>query len=97
MSLIEPAWHAEAEARYRAGETLREIAEALSRSTGRICDVLHARGVPMRKRGGGGTPEQKREAGRKGGTATLAGHGREHFARIGRKGGLVGDWERGGR
>ena len=42
----------EAEARYRAGEPLRVLALAYGVSKEAVRQVLLARGVPMRKRGG---------------------------------------------
>jgi Helix-turn-helix domain len=79
----EPAWHAEAEQRYRAGENLREIAKAVGRTYGGVHQVLVARGVPMRKRGGWRmSTEMRREIGRKGGAATRDRYGRQHFARM---------------
>ena len=38
----------------------------------------------------GGTPEQHREAGRAGGEATAATHGRDFYEQIGRQGGSQG-------
>jgi Helix-turn-helix domain len=83
-----PAWHAEAEQRYRAGETLREVGAALGHSYGTVYNVLAARGVPMRHAGKGGKDSHKRRqaAGREGGRATFAKHGREHYVAMGRRG-----------
>jgi hypothetical protein len=44
-------WHEEAERRYRAGETLREIGLALHCCKDSVREALLARGVPMRDPG----------------------------------------------
>jgi len=82
------SWHQEAERRYRAGETLREVGTALGCGKDRVREALLARGVPMRSGGGNGkrSAEEMRESGRKGGIACAARHGHEFYVTIGRKG-----------
>ena len=82
------SWYAEAEARYREGATIREIAAEVGKHHSTVADALRARGVMMRKRGNRQPhSEQARAANGRGGRTTLERYGREHFAAIGRKGG----------